>query len=146
MESDRRTDKSLRGLAFSGVLRYATKFWIQHSVLPECLLGAVPEKTVFLTTPHKQLKCSLIYASFYDGHCQMPFRMHRITLLKSKTMELKAFTRYICGWFWDAQGIHGLRRSTISPPTLNLTSVQQPSSKCSINTCWMDNESDQYKV
>lgn len=98
MESDRRTDKNLRALAFSWTLRYATKFWIQDSILPECLPGAMPAKTVFLTTTHKQLKCSLIYAPFYDGHCQIPFQMHRLTWLKSKTMELKAFARYICGW------------------------------------------------
>lgn len=52
MESDRRTDKNPRGLAFSGILRYATKFWIQD-ILPECLPRAMPDKTALLTTAYK---------------------------------------------------------------------------------------------
>lgn len=59
MEYDRRTDKNPRGLAFSGIFRCATQFWIQD-ILPECLPRAMPDKTALLATAYKQLKCSLI--------------------------------------------------------------------------------------
>jgi len=41
-KSEIRTDKNPRGLAFSGILRYATKFYTQKSILP------TPDKTVVL--------------------------------------------------------------------------------------------------
>lgn len=70
MESEIRTDKNPRGLAFSGILRYDTEFWIQESILPECLPGPLSD---CIFNINQELKYTLTYAQFYKDNCQIPF-------------------------------------------------------------------------
>lgn len=133
VKSEIRTDKNPRGLTFSGILRYAT------FKTPESILLSVyqsPSLTrLYSLLPTKNWNVLSCYAQFYN--CQIPFQTNRSTVLRSKTMELKVLKRYICMVFKCMRKL--INQPTISPPTLNLISVKHLSSKCSINTGWMDN-------